>query len=406
MMSAAPAFDPPPLDARLARLLQDYPRSIVSERLYRSIELMERYSIDLAIEILAGLGVLKHMVEWRSAPELRRALSLDERFDLALTWLLTRLLETSCVEARGSGETRQYRLKHQPWKPALASLRATGLAIDPANAATLALLDHAASIYHAVARGETTGEQALFAVAGIDLWLAYFRNDNPSYAINNWVGAFAAVERMADRPKLRILEVGAGAGSGSHALLHTLDARGLTARVERYVITEPNAFFRRRAQRDLSKRHPNLPLEFQPLDVDAAWRGQGIEDASFDLVFGINVLHVAKDLLFSLEQSRAALIDGGWLIAGECLRPYPGQPIYAELMFQILDGFTNVETHPEFRPNPGFLTSAQWQRAFGRAGFAPAEVTPDLARIREIYPRFFTGAICGKKAAGRHVSAA
>ncbi len=65
-------------------------------------------------------------------------------------------------------------------------------------------------------------------------------------------------------------------------------------------------------------------------------------------------------------------------------------------MFQILDSFTNVETDPEFRPNPGFLTAEQWRRAFSRAGFAQAKVAPDIDRIREIYPHFFTGAIAGQ----------
>mgnify|MGYP003693681635 FL=1 len=65
-------------------------------------------------------------------------------------------------------------------------------------------------------------------------------------------------------------------------------------------------------------------------------------------------------------------------------------------MFQILESFTNVQTDPEIRPNPGFLTAEQWRRAFTRAGFQRAEVAPNIDRIREIYPHFFTGAICGQ----------
>jgi hypothetical protein len=113
-------------------------------------------------------------------------------------------------------------------------------------------------------------------------------------------------------------------------------------------------------------------------------------------VYGVNVLHVAKDLLFSLNQARFALASDGWLVIGECLRPYPNQPIYPELMFQILESFTDVHTDQEIRPNPGFLTANQWRRAFTRAGFARAEVAPDVDRIRGIYPHFFTGAICGQ----------
>jgi len=34
--------------------------------------------------------------------------------------------------------------------------------------------------------------------------------------------------------------------------------------------------------------------------------------------------------------------------------------------------------------------------AFSRAAFPRAEIVPDIERIREIYPHFFTGAICGQ----------
>jgi hypothetical protein len=58
-----------------------------------------------------------------------------------------------------------------------------------------------------------------------------------------------------------------------------------------------------------------------------------------------------------------------------------------------------VKTDPEIRPNPGFLTADQWRRAFSRAGFPHTEIAPDVERIREIYPHFFTGAVCGQKTA-------
>src|SRR5204863_6783717 len=98
----------------------------------------------------------------------------------------------------------------------------------------------------------------------------------------------------------------------------------------------------------------------------------------FDLVYGVNVLHVAKDLLFSLAQARDALAPGGCLVISECVRPYLNQPMYPELVFQILDSFTDVDIDPEFRPNPGFLTADHWRRAFNRAGFEHTEVKPEL----------------------------
>ena len=45
-------FTLPPRDPRLADRLAEYPPEIFGDRLYQSIELMERYSIELAVDLL------------------------------------------------------------------------------------------------------------------------------------------------------------------------------------------------------------------------------------------------------------------------------------------------------------------------------------------------------------------
>ena len=394
---AAPAFNLRPSDERLAAYLEDYPPSLFSETLYQSIELMERYSIDLAIDLLERLDVLEQLDQPRSARELCQALAFQTRFNSTLSWLLQRLVETGCIELETTNDgQRFYRLLSQPWPPQCPELRQIALRIDPANASTLDLLDYAASLYPPLAAGKQNGEQGLFLPQGITLWLNYFHNNNLTYAVNNWLGAVVAANYLATRSSFQILEIGAGAGSGSEILLRFLNERGLLARLQRYLITEPNAFFRRRSQRELAQRYSDLPLEWSSLDMNQPWDTQGIVPGEFTLVYGVNVLHVARDLLFSLRQARKALAPDGWLVISECVRPCLNQPMYPELVFQILDSFTEVDTDPEFRPNSGFLTADHWRNAFQRAGFKCTEVKPELDRIREIYPHFFTGAICGR----------
>jgi SAM-dependent methyltransferase len=395
----APKFETGRSDPRLAECLKEFPPAIFSERLYESIELMERYSIELAVDLLDRLNLAEQLGAWRSADELCRVLGYQPRFRLALQWILARLLETGCVEVQSDSGTRSYRLGKTPWQPDLKSLRALALNTDPANAATLDLLDFAASAYPAVATDRQGGDHNLFGPQGVPLWLNYFNNDNLTYAVNNWVGAAAAADRLSSKPTLRVLEIGAGTGSATEILLTLFGEREVLSRLERYVVTEPNAYFRRCNQRKLVAQYPNAPLEWTTVDLDLPWSEQGIAAGEFDLVYAVNVMHISKNLLFSLNEARSALAAGGWLVIGECVRPYDNQPMYPELMFQILDSFTNVETDPEIRPNPGFLTAEQWRRAFSRAGFARTEIAPDIERIREIYPHFFTGAICGQNTA-------
>jgi SAM-dependent methyltransferase len=391
-------FETGPSDPRLAECLKGFPSGIFSESLYQSIELMERYSIEIAVDLLGHLKLADHLGTWRSADELCELLHFQPRFRLALQWILARLVETGCLE-EGDREKRAYRLRREPWEPDLKYLRAIGLRIDPGNAATLDLLDLAATAYPAVATGQQGGDHNLFGPQGVPVWLNYFRNDNLTYAVNNWVAAAVAADHLCSQRTLRILELGAGAGSATEILLKVLDERGLLPRLERYLVTEPNAYFRRYSQRSLGGKYPALPLVWTTLDVNVPWKNQGISSGEFDLIYAVNVMHISKNLLFALSEARLALASEGWLVIGECMRPYAGQPMYPELMFQILDSFGNVQTDPEFRPNPGFLTAEQWRCAFLRAGFQRTEISPDVERIREIYPHFFTGAVCGQNTA-------
>jgi len=392
----APKFETGLSDPRLAECLKEFPAAIFSERLYQSIELMERYSIELAVDLLGQLNLAEQLGRWRSADELCSVLDFQPRFRLPLNWMLTRLVETGCIDVRNDSGSRSYRLRNTPWQPDLKYFRALALNIDPGNAATLDLLDHAASVYGIVATDGKSGDQNLLGPQGVPLWLNYFDNNNLTYAVNNWVGGAAAADRLCSRSTLRVLEIGAGTGSATEILLRLLGERDLLPRLERYVVTEPNAYFRRCNQRKLAAEYPNLPLEWASLDLDLPWSNQGITAGEFDLVYAVNVLHISKSLLVSLNDAHLALAAGGWLVIGECVRPYDNQPMYPELMFQILDSFTNVETDPEIRPSSGFLTAEQWRRAFSRAGFPRTEIAPDIERIREFYPHFFTGAICGQ----------
>jgi SAM-dependent methyltransferase len=188
-----------------------------------------------------------------------------------------------------------------------------------------------------------------------------------------------------------VLEGGAGLGSASEAVLARLPA------VERYHVTEPLPFFRKRAERTLRAAHPGVALEFGALDVNGRWAEQGARAAGHSLVVGVNVFHLARDLVATLREAFAALEPGGWLVAGEAIRPHPHACVGAELPFQILQSYHAVETDPELRPTPGFLTAEGWSEALRRAGFGEIALVPDAARLRELWEGAITAAVCGRK---------
>ena len=404
------------LDPRFYDHLGEVPEDLFDDRLYWSVELVERYAREWAVDLVETLGLWQALESagdaGATAAQAVERQGVEAGIEAAVAWLFEQLVAAGLLHAAGtpgsgnSAGSRRFR-PAAPLRPShRRTVREAALDHHPDNEPFLDLIDAAGEALPRIARGECTGEAALLGAAGIGRWARYFSNDNPVYALNNRLAAVAAANRLprstdpAGR-EVRLLEVGAGAGSGSAALLELLEERGALGRAARFTITEPAALLRRRAGRSLPGRWPpaetGVELTFDELDIDLPWAEQGVERGSVDLVYGVNVFHVAKNLEAALREAHAALAPGGWLVAGECLRPRPGQPVAAELPFLLLESFRDVELDPALRPHPGFMTPELWVANLERVGFDPVEVVPDVRVLRDVYPRITTGVVCGRR---------
>ncbi len=380
-----PVLEPAARRPQIELHLGEIPPELLDDTTYAACEYVDRYASLLAFDLRRRLGLEELLGHGASVDEALAAKRFVTDFRPALAALVARLA--------AAGDEPSPSL---PPGEALAELRARALARVPALAPSLALLDAAAEVYPAVASGELTGEQALLAPDRIALWLAYFHNSNPFYALSNRIAAVAAANRLPAAGRFSILEFGAGAGSAAAALLEELRRRDRLGDVALYDFTEPAPFFRRRGERELRAVFPEVQFSFRALDLDRSFALQEVQ-GPFDLAYGVNVLHVAQRLESTLSELANVLRPGGALVVGECVRLFSGQSVPADLVFQLLKAFSAVELDPDSRPHHGFLEPAQWRRALTIAGFAAVEVVPDLERIRDLYPRFFTGAICGRR---------
>jgi len=387
-----------PVDERVYALVAEsgVEGDLFNQRQHRCCELVDRYVLHLAVSVVRMLELPPLLAVPRTVPEILGAHGLVPTFRPALEWLLERLTAAGILARETSARGGRYQLR-RPLPPVLLdALRTAVLERDPAYGPTFALLDEAAAIYPRVARGEITGEQALFQK--VALWCAYFDNANPFYALNNRLAAPVAAARLP-AGGAAVLELGAGLGSGTEAFLLHLRTTGRLGVPASYRVTEPVPFFRRRAQRMLTAAWPGVPLDFAGLDLNLPWAEQGVPPGSLHLVWAVNVLHLARDLDRALGEAFRALAPGGWVVLGEGIRPFPGQVVGAEFPFQLLRSFVEVDTDPERRPTHGFLTPEHWVATLRRAGFTPVELVPDLFRVRELFSGFFAGVVCGRRPA-------
>lgn len=154
---------------------------------------------------------------------------------------------------------------------------------------------------------------------------------------------------------LRVLEVGAGTGALTRALLDVLPP-GRT----HYTFTDISAtFFPRARARFADHDH----VVYRPLDLDQDPEPQGFAPGAYDLVVADNVLHATTRLRESLTRLADLLGEGGHLLAAETHNLDRLLPCFGQLK-----SFWNVND-PELRPRSPLLTAGQWHELLAAQGF-------------------------------------
>jgi SAM-dependent methyltransferase len=382
-------------DDRLTGMLPGELLPLFDDRFVRSCELFEEYVQRLSLQVVHSVGIDSAAREPGTPADIAARAGLDPvRAPVTVGWLLATLASAGRAARDGDGRYTVPAVLPDldPREVADAQER-----YDPSSLASYRLADLAAALYPSVLRGAAGGEETLFAPDRIGAWFDYFSNDNLIYAISNRIGALAA-ERALHVDGGQVLELGGGLGSGTMALLERLTETGRLSMLRSYRFTEIAPSFLRRGQRRLAGRFPGVPLSFGRLDMDRPFREAGVEDGAFALVYGVNTLHVARDLELTLGEARRALAPKGTLVLSECVRPFPGRPVYVEFLFNLLEAFRAPRLVEPWRPNGGFLTPEQWTAALEACGFRDVTVYPDIARLREVCPSFVVAAITAARA--------
>lgn len=366
---------------------------LFDDRFVRSCDLVEEYVYRLALWVVREAGLAARLVEGGTVAEIAARAGLDPVAGSHLTdWLLRLLAERGAIACSDTVPIRFQSSAPFP-SPDPAEIEKAQAAHDATALPSFRLASLAAEGYPPVMRGEASGESILFAADRIAAWSDYFSNRNPLYAISNEIGARAVRERFP-HPCGTVLEIGGGFGSGAMALLDRFEEAGAVDRIAAYRFTELSPIFLRRGQRFLASRPDARDrVTCVRLDMNRPFAEAGIKPGSLSVVYGVNTLHVACDLAFTLREIYTALAPGGLVIASECVRPFPGRTVYVEFVFELLESFRSPILDPAWRPNGGFLTPEQWVAAFRAAGFVNPFVWPDVCRIRDRYPAFVVAAV-------------
>lgn len=221
-------------------------------------------------------------------------------------------------------------------------------------------------------RGECAAVHLLFPEGRTERAAALYRESLAAQyqhrAVAYWIGAWAA--RQPAGVPLRVLEVGAGTGSTTQAVLPAL----ANASVD-YLCTDVSRYFSEQA----AERLKDWPwVRHGVFDIDRPALAQGYPSQSWDLIVAGGVLNAARDTERSLATLLALLKPGGWLVFSE--------PTQEEFWVMASQAFMLNQASDERQLSSAtFLDLSQWQSALARAGFhgnrsLPAATHP-LARL-------------------------
>jgi SAM-dependent methyltransferase len=171
---------------------------------------------------------------------------------------------------------------------------------------------------------------------------------------------------------LRILEVGAGTGSSTAAMLDGLaqssdDGKKKASRIEKYTFTDVSSGFFEKAKEKF-KAFRNI-MEYRALNVEKDVSGQGFDLKSYDFIVAGNVIHATADLKKTLTNLRGLLKPGGKLILHEGIRQ---DYLWSNISFGQLPGWwLGVEPIREWSP---WITPKQWDGILKEAGFSGVDL--------------------------------
>lgn len=332
---------------------------VFSDELECAYRYVDALSLELCLAVADQLALLSD--EPASLDHVMERVGAVDESRYFVRAVLDLLTEASYAQRDDSGWTR---CAHWPLSTSM-DIHARARQACPAASATFDLIERCRAAAAGFVTGESRGLTAIFPRGDLTLWEQLHGEDR---VMSIYADLAASALHDAVRPGMRVLEIGGGVGSVLSRCASSLEAAG----IGEYWFTDVGHMFVDSARR----RYANRPwLRFAELDIDRSFRLQGIMPGTFDLVVGVNVAHVARDLADSLGELRRVLAPGGRLILAEGSPPNTRDRWRLDIVFAFLRGWWDVAVD-SLRPRPGFMLPSEWGRALNACGYDPVCLIP------------------------------
>ena len=344
----APIFDPERNAAALQVSASDWPEAKALADEHRETAALERRSAVLAWRALRALGIASTAAA-RIGAHAAAACGVLPRHARLWQRLLNMAAEAGFLRAEA-----------EDWVVTATGARtsedASTLTATLSLRAEAVLLERCGANLAGILRGELDPLTLLFPPDDRHSAEQVYTMSPSARVYNRLAGeAVATLCRDAGRP-LRVLEIGAGTGATTAALLSVLPSGSS------YCFSDISPHFLHGA----AARLGNTALEFTfcQLDIERSPDSQGFASTGFDLLVAGNVLHATADLRRALRHTRSLLAPGGVLLLIETV----ARRGWADLTFGLTEGWWRFDDAP-LRSSDALLTPGAWTALLDDAGF-------------------------------------
>jgi rhizoxin synthesis polyketide synthase RhiC len=242
----------------------------------------------------------------------------------------------------------------------------TGWLSDSHLKAQTALLERCLRAIPSILRGEQRPTDVLFPNSSTELVEAVYQGNPVADCFNNVVAQAVVAslrQRLAEDPgtRLRILEIGAGTGGTTSAVLPALAA--FQERIEEYCYTDISKVFLIHAEERFMREYPFVRTRL--FDVSLPARDQQVQPRSYDLVLAANVLHATPNIRLAVRNAITPLRTGGALILSEL----SANGWFTHLTFGLLEGWWLYQDEALRLQGCPAVSSDTWRQILMDAGF-------------------------------------